>query len=117
MAFDEGLAHRIREMMADRPGITEKRMFGGLCFLVDGKMLGGIIGDDLMARVGPVNYAAAMAKPHVRAMDFTGRPLKGFVYVDSAGIESDAELWEWLDAGYQFALTAKPSKPSRKRTE
>ena len=81
MAYDEGVAERLRELFVDRPGITEKKMFGGLAFMYRGHMLVGILADSLMARVGPVAYAASLKQAHVREMDFTGKPMKGYVYV------------------------------------
>jgi len=102
MAYDEGVAERLREQFVDRPGIREKKMFGGLAFLCRGHMLVGIIGDSLMARVGPAGYADALMQPHVREMDFTGKPMKGYVYVDSTGIESDTDLNKWLELCLHF---------------
>jgi len=98
MAYDEGLAERLRDLFADHPGITEKKMFGGLAFMYRGHMLVGILGDSLMARVGPTEYADALKRPHGREMDFTGKPMKGYVYVDPAGFEADTDLskWVWL---------------------
>lgn len=96
MAFDEGLAQRVREALAGRRGITERRMFGGLAFLVDGKMFVGISGPKLMARVGAERYQDALALPHVREMDFTGKPLKGYVYVEPPGLEDDDALGAWV---------------------
>jgi len=96
MAYDEGLAERLRDQFVDRPGITEKKMFGGLAFMYRGHMLVGILGDSLMARVGPTEYADALKRPHVREMDFTGKPMKGYVYVDEAGFESDTDLSTWI---------------------
>jgi hypothetical protein len=112
MAFDPGLAQRIRERLAVRTGVTERRMFGGLAFLLDGHMAVGILGATLMARVGPAGHAAALAMPHARAMDFTGRPMKGYVYVDPPGIAEDADLAHWLDRCTAFVDTL-PSKLAR----
>jgi TfoX/Sxy family transcriptional regulator of competence genes len=98
MAFDPGLAERIRDLLAGRRGVGERKMFGGLAFLLDGHMVVGIIDRTLMARVGPDRHADALALPHVRPMDFTGRPMKGYVYVDPAGIAEDHELAAWLAA-------------------
>jgi hypothetical protein len=80
-------------------------MFGGIAFLADGHMFVGVIGDLLMARVGPENYAAALARKHVREMDFTGKPMKGYVYVDAAGIADDDELEEWVMRCRAFVKT------------
>ena len=90
MAFDEGLAERVREALRDRRDLTEKKMFGGLCFLLGGNMCCGIVGDELMLRVGPEQYEPVLARPHAREMDFTGRALRGMVYVGSAGLAEDA---------------------------
>jgi len=109
MAYDEGLAQRIREAVAERADIAEKKMFGGLCFLVSGSMCFGILGDELMVRVGPEAHAKSLARPHAREMDFTGRAMKGMVYVDTDGFESDADLADWLGRGLAFAGSL-PSK-------
>ena len=101
MAYDEGLAQRIREMLGTAR-ITEKRMFGGLAFLSRGHMFVGIVGGTLMARIGPEPYAEALRKPHVREMDFTGRPMKGYVFVDPPGIERDDDLEHWIVASRAF---------------
>ena len=85
MAYDEKLADRVREVLQRRRGVSEKKMFGGLAFLVNGHMACGVQGDDLMVRVGPDAYDAALKKAGTRPMDFTGRPLKGMVYVGPRG--------------------------------
>ena len=108
MAYDEGLAERIRGVLADRHGVSERRMFGGLAFMVDGHMACGIIGEDLMARVGPDAHEAALAEPHVRPMDFTGRPLKGMVYVAAEGIAEDDALARWVARTTGFVATLPP---------
>ena len=108
MAFDEGLAERIRELLRDRRNITERKMFGGLAFLLNGYMFVGIVGDTLMARVGPDGYAKALARKHVREMDFTGKPMKGYVYVAPEGFESDAELENWVSRCTAFVDTLPP---------
>lgn len=83
-------------------------MFGGLAFMVRGHMFVGILGGSLMARVGPLEYANALAKPHVREMDFTGKAMQGYVYVDPAGLESDADLALWVDQCHRFASSLPP---------
>ena len=103
MAYDEGLAQRIREALASTGGVAEKKMFGGLAFMVQGNMSVGVSGEDLMVRVGPDAYAEALARPHAREMDFTGKPLRGFVYVDPEGFESDVDLEGWVERGVSFA--------------
>ena len=110
MAYAEGLAKRIRAVAMIRPTAAEKKMFGGLAFMLNGHMFCGVIQDSLMARVGPDNYGAALAKPHVREMDFTGRSMKGYVYVAPEGIESDQELQYWVDLCAEFVLTLPPKE-------
>lgn len=105
MAYDEGLAQRLREVFAQYPDVSEKKMFGGLAFLLHGNMCCGVNGGDLMARVGPEGYEDALAQPHARQMDFTGRPLRGFVFVGSEGFESDGDLRSWVARAADFALS------------
>ena len=114
MAYDEGLAHRVRELIEDRPGCEEKKMFGGLCFLVNGNMAGGIVGSELMLRVGPDAYDECLAKGHAREMDFTGRSLRGMIYVGEEGIAEDEDLEAWLEHGYTFAASLPPKRPKPK---
>ncbi len=96
MAYDEGIAQRIREALIDQPGIIEKNMFGGIAFMLSGNMLCGVVGEMLMARVGPDQYIRALTRPHACEMDFTGRPMKGFVYVQPAGFADDDQLSYWI---------------------
>lgn len=96
IAFDPGLAQRVRAVVADHPGISERAMFGGLAFLVDGKMFVGIRNSSLMARVGAERHQDALAMPGVRVMDFTGRPMKGYVYIDPPAISADQDLKAWV---------------------
>jgi hypothetical protein len=105
VAYDEGLAERIRDVLRSRPNLSERAMFGGLAFMLDGHMAVGIIGDTLMARVGPEAYEQALARRHVRTMDFTGRPMKGYVFVDSPGLERDADLAAWIEGCARFVAT------------
>jgi hypothetical protein len=105
MAFDEGLAQRLREALAEQGTVTEKRMFGGLAFMVGGHMCAGIVGDELMVRVGAAAEPALLRQPHARPMDFTGRPLRGFLFVASPGIAADDALREWLARGLAFVRT------------
>jgi len=109
MAYDEGVATRIRELFVDREDIIEKKMFGGIAFMHNGNMCCGIVDDMLMARVGPNAYEEALQLPHVREMDFTGKSLKGFVYVESAGFAEDDELRQWL-ARCEAFTSALPAK-------
>ena len=108
MAFDKGLAERVREILQARPGITERRMFGGLAFMSHGHMFVGVLGSSLMARVGPDEYAKALLKRHVREMDFTGKPMRGYVFVDSAGLESDSDLEHWVSTCLEYVGTLPP---------
>jgi hypothetical protein len=112
MSFDEGLAQRVREALGSQTRVTERRMFGGLAFLLDGKMFVGISGSKLMARVGAERYRDALTLPHVREMDFTGKPMKGYVYIEPPGLAEDRDLSAWVSwcAGYVAALPAKASK-------
>jgi len=114
MAYDEGLAQRIRELLEDDPRITEKKMFGGVAFLANGKMAAGIIEDELMVHVGPDAHDEAIARPHARMMDFTGRPMRGFVQIAPAGFEDDADLLAWLERGVAYAET-QARKPAAVR--
>jgi TfoX/Sxy family transcriptional regulator of competence genes len=102
MAFDEGLAERVRQLGPD-PGLSERKMFGGLCFLLNGNMGYGIVGSELMVRVGPAAYVAALGLPHAREMDFTGRSMRGMVFVAEDGISEDDDLKGWLQRGIDFA--------------
>lgn len=101
MAYDEGLAQRIREQIAGHSGITEKKMFGGLSFLLNGNMACGVIKDELIVRVGPASDA--VHQPHARPFDMTGRPMNGWVVVAPAGFEADDALHHWLEQGVHFA--------------
>jgi TfoX/Sxy family transcriptional regulator of competence genes len=109
VAYDEGVAQRLREALEEERGIAEKKMFGGLAFLHRGNMLCGVVGEELMVRVGPDGYEEALAEPHARPMDFTGRALKGMVYVGTAGFASDDDLSAWVERGARFtrSLPAK----------
>jgi TfoX/Sxy family transcriptional regulator of competence genes len=105
MAYDERLVGRLRRLLGGRPGASERKMFGGVAFLIDGKMVVGVNGVDLMVRVGAERHAAALARPHVRLMDFTGRPLTGFVYVAPAGYRAAASLRRWVDEAAAYVAT------------
>ena len=111
MACDEELAQRVRQVLVDVPGVAERKMFGGLAFMIRGNMFCGVVGQDLMVRVGPDRYQEALAAPHARLMDFTGRPLKGMVYVGVEGCKTDEALRSWIDQAVSFAgsLPAKVS--------
>ena len=106
--IDQALAGRIRQVLGPRPEVTERRMFGGLAFLVNGHMCCGINGEDLMLRVGPEGQADALARPGARPMDFTGRPLRGFVYVDASGYRTPSALASWIDRALRFVESLPP---------
>ncbi|MFI2347102.1 TfoX/Sxy family protein [Streptomyces sp. NPDC019443] len=108
MAFDEGLAERIRDRLSTDPAITEKHMFGGLAFLHQGNMAVGVIGDELMVRVGPDGTDIALARPGARVFDFTGRPMRGWVVVAASVLAEDTELDAWIDEGHTFAAGLPP---------
>lgn len=105
MAYDEDLAQRVREILEVQPTLVEKQMFGGIGFMLQGNMACGVTGDQLIVRVGAGNDAAARARPHARPFDFTGRPMKGWIYVDPEGCESEEDLTEWVLQGAEFALS------------
>lgn len=108
MSFDKGLAERIREYFQDRSDVEEKRMFGGLCFMVSKHMCCGIVKDTLMARVGPDNYGSCLKRKHAKEMDFTGKAMKGMVYVNPEGLDSDEGLAKWLDVCLSFVESLPP---------
>ena len=109
MAYSETLAQRVRAILLEQGEIREQKMFGGLTFMLRGNMCCGILGDALMVRVGPEQVAAALAHPHARRADFTGRPMKGMVMVAPAGVATDEDLADWEGKGVAFAasLSAK----------
>ncbi len=103
MPYDQTLANRVRGALTQQAGITERKMFGGLCFMQWGNMACGIAGDKLMLRVGPAGYDDALAQPHAAPMDFTGRPMKGMVYVLPEGVRTDEALGRWVDRALRFS--------------
>ena len=114
MAYDEGLAERLHEYFEGRPDVEPKKMFGGLCFMVSNHMCCGIVDDTLMARVGPDKYDECLNKEYAREMDFTGRSLKGMVYVSPEGFESDADLDYWVGVCESFVRSLPPKKSKAK---
>src|SRR5687768_10314701 len=114
MAYDEGLAERIRGLLEDRGKVSERRMFGGLAFLMRGHMTVGIVKDELMVRVGPESYDRVLSEPHARAMDFTGRPMKGLVFVSPEGVDSDTDLERWVERGVGYAASLPAKTPRLK---
>lgn len=108
MAYDEKLAQRVRRALGNMEGVGEKKMFGGLCFMLNGNMLCGVEKDMLMLRVGKEAYENALQQPHCRVMDFTGRPLAGYVTVAPAGLGTARALKRWLERGLTFVTTLPP---------
>lgn len=105
MAFSESLAARTRDALARERNITEKKMFGGLCFLRHGRLLVGVFKESLLVRLGPDGAKAALAEPNVREMDFSGRPMKGWVIVEPDGVDSDRQLTAWIERAIEFVVT------------
>lgn len=105
MAYDEGLAERIRDVLSVRDDISEKKMFGGLSFLLDGNMAVGVIGEELIVRVGPHDYEEALTHKYTRAFDFTGRAMSGWVVVNPDALQEDEALTDWVLRGVGFAGT------------
>ena len=109
MAFDESLATRIRDTLARKKGVEEKKMFGCVCFLLNGNALAGVWKDRLIARLGPDEGEAALREPHVRAFDITGRPMRNWVAVEPDGVVDDDQLTVWIDRALKF-VKALPVK-------
>jgi TfoX/Sxy family transcriptional regulator of competence genes len=105
MAFDVNLAARLRDALIGTGGVTEKSMFGGKAFLLDGNMLVGVIQNDLVARVGPERFDAAVARKGVRPFDFSGRPMSGWVMVAPEGCDTDTTLGKWVDEALDYVRT------------
>ena len=103
MAYDEGVAERVREVVGVRPGVTERKMFGGIGWMIGGNMAVGVLGDELLVRLAPDEAERALAETNVRAFDMTGRPMKGFVVVPA-----DDDLPQWVDAGADHAASLPP---------
>ena len=108
MAYDEGLAERVRNHLAGVDGVCEKEMFGGVGFMVNGNMACGPNGEFLIVRVGPDVYQEALELPGADEMKFTGRPMKGWVQVEIDQLEDDKVLAEWIDRGLEFADSLPP---------
>lgn len=107
MAYDEKLADRVRKALAGHKGLSEKKLFGGIAFMLRGKMCCGVLKRDLVVRIGAERYAEALTRPHARPMNFTGRPLKGFVYVGPGGCRTDKVLKRWLNQAMEFVSSLK----------
>jgi len=110
MAFDEKLGDRIREAMVDLPQVHEKRMFGGLCFMVHDKMCVGVVKDEMMCRIDPAVYEQALELPGCREMDFNGKPMKGYVFVDEFGRRTQAQFTYWIGLCLDYNQRIKVAK-------
>lgn len=111
MAYDEDLAQRVRTSLGARSGFTEKKMFGGLCFLLNGHMVCGVMRDEIMVRVGAEGHDEALRQPHAREMDFTGRAMRGMVYVEPEGLAESDDLDAWVGRGFAHAASLPPKAP------
>jgi len=105
MAYDEALADRIGVILKDQPNVVGKKMFGGIAFMVSGNMCCGVVKDTLMLRVGAENHESLLSQPHAREMDFTGKSMKGMIYVDPEGLKTEEELKTWVDRALEFVLS------------
>ena len=105
MPYDTELARRVRAALGPLPSLDEKKMFGGVGFLIHGNMACGVHGQDLIVRVGPDRYPEALSRPYARPFDMTGRPMSGWVMVDPAGCENDEQLEAWVSQGAAFVQT------------
>ena len=113
MAYNQTIADRIREILVDQPVIEEKEMMGGVAFMVNNKMCVGVIKDDMMARIDPEVYEEALEKRGCRPMDFTGKTMKGWVFISQEGIDTVKDLEYWISLALDFNLKAKVSKKKR----
>ena len=117
MAYDERLAERIRRVLAKRPDLDERKMFGGIAFMLGGHMACGALGDDLIVRLGTGDAEAALRRDHVRPMDVTGRPMRTMLFVAPEGVRTAAQLRRWVEraVAYVDALPPKDAPASRRR--
>jgi TfoX/Sxy family transcriptional regulator of competence genes len=113
VAYNEALAERVRSVMLGVPNVDEKKMFGGVTFMVDGQMCCGVLKDELVVKTGPEGFKELVAQPYVRPFDFSGRPMVGMVYVASPGVSTDEQLREWIQRGLRF-VKQNPKTSSRK---
>ena len=105
MAFDAHLAERLRDALLSHPELTEQKLFGCVCFFLHGHAAVGVWKDRLIVRLGPDEAEASLRESHVRAFDITGKPMRNWVCVELAGLETDEALWEWIERGLQFVRT------------
>jgi TfoX/Sxy family transcriptional regulator of competence genes len=114
MAYNENLADRIREALVNVPKVSEKFMFGGVCFMMNNKMCVGVVKDEMMCRINP-EEVEALERVGCRIMDFTGRPMKGFVFIGEEGMKSNKDFMYWINLCLDFNKLAKASKKTRKK--
>ena len=114
MAFKEKLSDRIREALVDMPHVEEKYMFGGVCYMLNEKMCIGVVGDEMMCRINPEREEEALSKIGARPMDFNGKPMKGYVFVDEQGYKAKKQFDYWVGLCIEFNAMAKASKKKRK---
>lgn len=110
MAYDRGLADRVRSILERRAGFAERKMFGGIAFLINGHMCCGVLKTDLMLRLTPEAVTSGLRRPHTRPMDFSGKPMKSMMFVDAAGSDSDEALHEWVESAVAFVFTLASKK-------
>jgi TfoX/Sxy family transcriptional regulator of competence genes len=115
MAYDEALAARVRSLVSSRPNVAEIKMFGGVCFTLNGNMFAGINKDDFMAHLDKADHETALARPGARPMDFTGRPMVGYIFVKADSLQTDEALSSWVNQCYDFASTLSPKQPGAKK--
>jgi hypothetical protein len=116
MAYDEEVAERVRSLVGGRDGYSERKMFGGICFMMHGNMFAGVVRDDLMLRVGKDAFDAALTRRNTKPMDFTGRPMVGMVFVEPPGFASRVALQTWLDDALGFVETL-PAKAAKRQAK
>ena len=108
MAYDRGLVDRVRTILGRRAGFSERKMFGGIAFMINGHMCCGVLKTDLMLRLTPEAVINGLRRPNTRPMDFTGKQMKSMMFVDAEGSDSDEALHEWVEAALAFVLTLPP---------
>lgn len=113
MAYNEALSDRIREALEEVPNVEEKIMFGGICYMIDGKMCIGVVKDEMMCRIGEERYEEALERPGCREMLFTGKPMKGYVFVDEYGMRTTADFNYWIGLCLEFNPKAKAAKKKK----
>jgi TfoX/Sxy family transcriptional regulator of competence genes len=117
MAYNEKLSNKIREALADLPKVEEKYMFGGVCYMLNGKMCIGVVKDEMMCRIDPEIYQEALEKTGCREMVFTGKPMKGYVYVAAEGMKTKKQFDYWIGLCVEFNKKAKSSKKKMKKVK